>query len=69
MTVHVPDKVLHLAVCFIVSLGSWEVAVGLAAGRESGNIAYPERYRDSLLDLFFDGIGIVTGIFVKNLWT
>lgn len=69
VTGHVPDKVLHLAVCFIVSLGSWEVAVGLAAGRESGNIAYPERYGDSLLDLFFDGIGIVTGTFVKNLWT
>lgn len=36
VTGHVPDKVLHLAVCFIVSLGSWEVAVGLAVGRESG---------------------------------
>lgn len=38
----------------------------MAVGRESGNIAYPERYGDSLLDLFFDRIGIVTGTLVKK---
>lgn len=64
-----PDKVLHLMICLVISLWSWEAASGLAVGRESGNIPYKGRYRDSLNDLLCDVAGIIAGIMVKCLWT
>lgn len=54
------DKLQHFAVCFIASLFSPLIAIGLAIGKEYGDSRAPGNHW-CWMDLLADFIGIVIG--------
>jgi hypothetical protein len=60
------DKVLHFGACFVATLFSFELAIGLSIGKEYGDYNNPNSGW-SWWDIVEDGLGIVTRLFIKNL--
>mgnify|MGYP006935834250 CR=1 FL=1 len=46
----VPISVLHFSICFCVALLSWQMAIGLALGRESSSFYSEDRIKDTFGD-------------------
>lgn len=59
------DKVQHFGVCLIATLFSWELAVGLAIGKEYGDYNNPNSGW-SWFDLVADTLGIGAGLLIKH---
>lgn len=59
------DKVKHFGACLIATLFSWELAIGLAIGKEYGDYNNPNSGW-SWGDLVADALGIATGLLIKH---
>lgn len=65
------NNILHLAICFIVSLYSTETAVGCALTKEWCDTAIygANDKAECINDLIFDAIGIVAGTVLRLVLT
>ena len=63
----VPLGVLHFSICFCVALLSWQMAIGLALGRESGSFYSADNIKDTFGDLISDFLGILAARIIKIL--
>lgn len=63
----VPLRVLHFSICFLMALFSWQMAVGLALGRESGSFYSADKVKDTIGDLVSDFLGILAARIINIL--
>ena len=63
----VPIRVLHFSICFCVALLSWQIATGLALGRESVSLYSADKIKDTFGDLVSDFLGILVARIIKIL--
>lgn len=63
----VPIRVLHFFICFCVALFSWQMATGLALGKELCYIYSEDKVKDTFNDLISDFLGILAARIIKIL--
>ena len=63
----VPIEVLHFSICFCVALLSWQMATGLALGREFGSFYSMNKIKDTFGYLVSDFLGILAARIIKIL--
>ena len=63
----VPIRVIHFSICFCVAFLSWQMATGLALGRESGSLYSTDKVKDTFGDLVSDFLGILAARIIKIL--
>lgn len=68
VTSKIPLGLLHFVICFCAALFSWELALGLALGRESLSFSSADEISDSLGDLSVDAIGILLALAIKFIF-
>ena len=62
-----PLRVLHFSICFCVALLSWQMATGLALGRELGSFYSMNKIKDTFGYLVSDFLGILAARIIKIL--
>ena len=64
----VPGVVLHFIICFCAALISWELALGLALGKEANSLNSAGSFKGSLRSLYADTLGILLAIAIKFIF-
>lgn len=68
---NIPTPILHAVIAFILTLFSYELAIGAALGRESLRLGeWDKEYirKDTLKDLLCDVIGLLCGLLVLAIY-